>query len=240
MSSNESLEALLERARAAVREQPLTEGEMLEHVASLTATLRAEREHAALPLDGTTPLHDALRALEADHRELQRQLHLAERENRALLASRVIATRLSGLLDRPEVLDAIQELVINLLGSEEVAIYEPGPGGLCVTRWSGAGTAPLTRIGRDDGAHGEAVAAGTVWVREEGASDEAAQPSACVPLQLGALTVGAIAIFRLLPHKDRLDPDDRAVLADLGVLAAAPLHCAQLRARVASLLGDPS
>src|SRR5258706_11176407 len=37
----------------------------------------------------------------------------------------VASFRLNGTLDRKEVLSAIQEIVINLIGSEELAVFEP-------------------------------------------------------------------------------------------------------------------
>lgn len=123
-----------------------------------------------------------------------------------------------------DVLQAIEEIVINLIGSEEVAVFEVRPeGDLAMLSSFGVDARRLGRVPADDGVFGRVIRGGEAYVRREGEPAPIDQPdmSACVPLKLGGRVVGVVAIYRLLEHKRALRELDRELL-DLVSAQAAP------------------
>jgi len=63
---------------------------------------------------------------------------------------------------------------------------------------------------------------------EDGAATPRAEgPRACVPLRVGEQVLGMMVLFGLLPHKQRLEPQDRELLALLATEGARALYCAR-------------
>jgi hypothetical protein len=125
-----------------------------------------------------------------------------------------------------DVLLAIQEIVINLIGSEEVAVFEVTPQGeLAMVSSFGVESRPLGRIPADDGVFGRVVRTGSAYVRGDGDRAPIEQPdlTACVPLKLCGRVVGVVAIFKLLAHKDGLRGTDRELLELVSSQAAPAL-----------------
>ena len=142
----------------------------------------------------------------------------------------VASTRLNETLRRDEVLEAIQEIVINLIGSEELAIYELSGGALRLASSFGTIATELHEVPLGRGLIGRATANGETWVvgngDAAGALPSEASLTACIPLRVDGRVIGAIAIFRLLRHKRGLEDVDRELFALLGTQAAAALHFA--------------
>jgi uncharacterized protein YoxC len=190
--------------------------------------------------------NDLLRALEQQRSaaaELQRMRasfeevagqsqHLAERhqyieEQNSNLANLYVASyQLHASVEREAVLTAIQEIVINLVGSEQLAIYERGSEGEFRLASS---------FGLDD-AGVTARVTGEYAVEKLGEGHIFEDPSrrqpltAFVPLQIGERVAGAILIFRLLEHKPSLEQVDHELFDLLAVHASTALYCASLHA----------
>ncbi len=131
----------------------------------------------------------------------------------------VALERLHGASDHAEVLRAVQDVVINLVGSEEVAIFEPAAdGGWAVVQSFGVGSARTAPVAEGHGPVGRAAAEGKAWIAGEGPGAQPGDPAltACIPLVAEGRAVAVLAIWRLLPHKPRLRDSDRHVLALLG------------------------
>lgn len=256
--------SLLEKSQAASRTQAENLQRVNEGLRELCLTLRKENDRLGA-LSGTRappvsaappaspPTHDVLRsreqqlarmqqtleALQAENRQLSERFQTVELQGFQLLNAAVATARLHGLLQREQVREGIQDLVVNLVGSEEVAILELSPDGtaLELTRSLGVDPTPLSRLPLEAGRIGRALAEDRTWLAGDDA-EEAAVPahertlSACVPLRLGPVRVGAVAIFRLLPHKERLDSLDRELLEQLRTHAATTLYCARLHERL--------
>ncbi|MBF5045110.1 GAF domain-containing protein [Aggregicoccus sp. 17bor-14] len=205
---------------------------------------------ASLPLAAAAPdpLREALRArdtqlarmqqlldgIQAENQQLTERFQAVEQQGFQLLNGAVAASRLHGLLSRQEVLEALQDIVVNLVGTEQVALFEASEDGqaLELARSLGVDAGPLRRVSAARGLLGQALRSGQVWVADDdtdiGALPHERTLSACVPLRVGPVPVGAVAIFRLLPHKERLDAVDRALFQQLGTHASTALYCARL------------
>jgi hypothetical protein len=213
-----------------------------------TANLPLANAVAAASADPQRELREALRmreaqlarmqqlvdGIQAENRQLTERFQAVEQQGFQLLNGSVAASRLHGLLRRQEVLEALQDIVVNLVGSEQVALFEASEDGatLELSRSLGVDEAPLRRVSAARGLLGQALRSGNVWVAADdtdiGALPHERSLSACVPLRVGSVPVGAVAIFRLLPHKERLDEVDRALFQQLSTHAATALYCARL------------
>ncbi len=141
----------------------------------------------------------------------------------------VASCQLYSTFDRETVMNAIQEIIINLVGSEQVAIFEPDRGGeFILTSSFGVDGSRLRPFRLGQGPIGERLGCGQIYVNPNaGAPSE--QITACIPLSIGTSIVGAILVFRLLEHKTALEPVDREIFDLLSVHAAAALYCATAR-----------
>jgi len=161
----------------------------------------------------------------------------------ANLASLYVAvTSMHGALDRPSVLSSVQEIVTNLIGSEEMAIFETDSahGRLTLLASIGIEPSPYQEIGLGEGAIGRAAATGERVIRNEGGSlteDGDAALTACIPLKVAGRIVGVLAVFRLLPHKGALDAIDIDLFDVLAAHAASALLFTRLYAASDGMVG---
>ncbi|HET9553635.1 MAG TPA: GAF domain-containing protein [Anaeromyxobacteraceae bacterium] len=183
--------------------------------------------------------HEAAAHAREERERLRAQLSELEQENRRLcdqfvetqeqvleLAQRFVAlSRLNGARDRTEGLEVVQEVVINLIGSEELAVFAREEGALTLLHTFGVSADRAGRLAGASGALARAAREGEPFV----ASGDAAAPgeedlTACIPLRCGAQVVGVIAVFRLLGHKPGLSASDHAVFDLLADHAGAALR----------------
>lgn len=139
----------------------------------------------------------------------------------------VVMERLHGALDRAGVLAAIEDVVINVIGSEELAIFELVDGGRALrpVRCFGVDAAALGSVPWGAGAVGRAAAERRIWaVPDRPAPDADRALTAVAPLCAGPSLGGVVAIWRMLPHKAAFGPADRAVLELLSRHAGVALH----------------
>jgi GAF domain-containing protein len=154
----------------------------------------------------------------------------------------VAVTSVHGALDRPSVLSSVQEIVTNLVGSEEMAIFETeaSNGRLVLLASTGIEPGPYQEIYVGEGAIGKAAATGARLVRPEGGSlteDGDASLTACIPLKIAGRVVGVLAVFRLLPHKGHLDAVDLDLFDVLAAHAASALLFTRLYAASDGMVG---
>ncbi len=209
-------------------------------------------------------IHDAQRAIEEASRSVvqqrtasgeisEREARLAQAENdRDELAARVIeiehqvgrlmtlyvATyQLHATLDPTDVQSTVSEIAINLLGAEEFALFLRDEDsdqleiklqvGAIAAPWAGAavytGGDPLVDASLLDG------------VLRFGPLEDS-PVLVVVPLRVQDVTVGAIVITKLFPHKGALDEEDRDLLDLLGAHAASALFASRVYARAARKL----
>jgi hypothetical protein len=222
LQANEALRALaasLEAEMNRLHEQAVTlraQNERFEQEqARLTAQLETTREES--------------RSYGARYAEIETQ-------NSNLANMYVASYRLHGTLDRREVVDTLQEIIANLIGSEEAGLFELDDERktLELVASFGLPRGAFRSLPLDAGRIGEAVRSGEIFVADTGVAEKDGL-TACIPLKLDGKVNGAIAIFRLLPQKSGFEEVDRELFELLATHAATALYCTALHAR----LGTP-
>ena len=180
-------------------------------------------------------LQKQLAEIESENRRYTKEYVEVEQQNSNLAHLYVASYRLHGSLDRQEVLRTIQEIIANLVGSEEIAIFEVDPAtpvlrlvastGIDANRYREirVGAGAIGRVAQT----GESLMAGS---ESPGASSNGDGPiTACIPLKIDGRVTGVIAMFRLLQQKTNgLEPIDHELFDLLATHAASALYCSNL------------
>ena len=212
----------------------------------LTAAVQRENERLQLQLRLSS---EQLEQQRLEHEQLRRQLSEIERESRTYadqfaeveqrnmnLANLYVSSyQLHGTLDRNAVLDSIREIVINLIGSEELGVFERADDGRSFELVTSFGIdEDAYRSLSSDDAIGRLAASGETYIGSSAPADAAPTITACLPLKLDGEVTGAIVLFSLLPHKPGLQELDFELFDLLGTHAATALYCTRLRLRIAA------
>jgi hypothetical protein len=179
-------------------------------------------------------LEERLAAMESERRAcLERYLNVEE-QNANVSSLYVAMLRIHGSIDHADVLSAIHEIIINLVGSEELGVYETNPEGTALVLSSSVGidASALGRLPFGAGIIGGCAATAKAYLAKDAAAPEPLEfetdLTACVPLVVEGAVTGVIAIFRLLRHKAKLEPIDYELFALLGSHGASALYCTSL------------
>jgi hypothetical protein len=168
-------------------------------------------------------------AIEEESRQFSERYLEVEQQNTDLANLYVASYQLNGTLDRERIVASIQEIIINLIGCEELGIWELddafdvlgliGSFGIDAGAWAAV---PLA-----SGVIGAVASTGERFIagETEPASGRETGLTACIPLKLDDRVVGAIAIFRLLDQKQGLEPLDFELFDLLASHAATALVC---------------
>jgi uncharacterized coiled-coil protein SlyX len=174
-----------------------------------------------------------LRTMEAESRLLAERWQEIERKNAALANLYVAMHQIHGTLVRSEVIEALVEILIGLVGSEALAIYErSGDGARFVLLGSfGVDASDERELNACCDPLGRVLASGARYVAGEPhplpAADDAGVAVA-LPLCLGGRVTGGIVLFSLLAQKRGLDDVDYELFELLSHHAALALHCTAL------------
>lgn len=182
-------------------------------------------------------LNEQLISVEADNQHFSEKYVEVEEHNNNLANLYVASYRLHETVDRDEVLTALQEILINLIGSEEFAIFErrSGTSEIAVTTSFGVEPEVLAHLTLEGGTVYRTMATGEMYLNEEGgaaAGTDSDEPVACIPMKLGDSTHGAIAIFSLLSHKQGLEPLDYELFDLLASHAATSLFLSGMKSQI--------
>jgi hypothetical protein len=204
-----------------------------ESVAARSSAPAAPAQPAVTPLPGTLPavlkgaealrpagdestLRERLKELESANRQVGDELTGLQAQIAHTVAMSVTLRRLHESSDQAEVLEALGEAVVNILGCENWVILLAEGDVLRPARLMGL--APW-RADQLAASTASATAAGKVLSgREVRAVDLSL--TALVPLAARGRTVGAIALQALLPHRGDLGPLDAEVMELLGLHGA--------------------
>jgi GAF domain-containing protein len=99
---------------------------------------------------------------------------------------------------------------------------------------------PYQEVSIGEGPIGRAASTGERLIRSDGGSsteDGDAALTACIPLKIGGHVIGVLAVFRLLPHKRRLDSIDLDLFDVLAAHAAGALLLTRLYAQSDGMVG---
>lgn len=151
-----------------------------------------------------------LRAIEAESRALTSRWEQIERQNAALTSLYVAVHQLHATLVRAEVVDALREIIVGLIGSEAFAVFERD--GDDVFR-------VIVSCGIDD------ADAGALACRFASDDDADVPVAAAIPLVLNGRVVGGIVIVSLLAQKSGFDAVDLELFELLTTHAAIALYC---------------
>lgn len=218
----------------------LSENEdLLVLVQSLNAEkLRLEAEAATLRADLSRQLeaHSAvvsqLSTIEAANHEATALYADIEQMNANLANLYVASYRIHASLEREDVLATVQEIIINLVGSEEFAIFERADDGssLRIAASFGIDAASAARLDTKCPMIESAVQSGVVQLGVGADAVHLGGPTACIPLVVGGEVSGVIAIYRLLSHKPELESLDHELFTLLSTHAGTALFASRLHA----------
>jgi regulator of replication initiation timing len=213
---------------------------LFENEALRTALVEIESESARLSYEAAalrrdleeqrsreTNLQERLADVRAAGDQYMLQFMKVEQHNANLANLYVASYQLHGTLDRAAVVMAIEEIVVNLIGSESFAIFEYSPA---------LGLELIGSVGLTEAHEAEALKPeGRVRRTIDGGEAILLPPEgdvvACIPLKLDGNVTGVIAINALLPHKTTLEPLDYELFDLLASHAATALYCTSLHER---------
>jgi hypothetical protein len=167
--------------------------------------------------------HESSNALELRIAEL-------ESDNDRLASLYVASHQLHGTLERAHVLTAIQEIVVNLIGSENFGVFELGAESLSLVCSVGLEERDAAVVRAGVQRIRSSIESGELLLRPATAGDWVA----CVPLKVDGHVTGVIAICRLLSHKSELERLDFDLFELLATQAASALHCTSRIERAAN------
>ncbi len=233
IQENERLRAIvgdLEQQRISTEQQRVSTEQRLGIAESALGRIQTERQKLAERID----------QIEGQSHDLLNQFADIEQQNSDLASLYVASYRLHETLKRSEVIAVIEEIVVNMIGSEEIAIFEVdgGTGKLKLVDSLGIDPDDLKRVKLNDsrieeaaGVLQEIVKTGRRYVvnSSDGKTPDANSGlTACVPLVVDGKLVGAIAVFRLLDQKQsQFAPLDFELFDLLATHAAAALYCSE-------------
>lgn len=195
--------------------------------ARLAYELAAVRREVDEQRSRESTLQERLADVRAASDQYMRQFMELEQHNTNLANLYVASYQLHGTLDRAAVVGAIEEIVVNLIGSEEFALFEYTPGlGPVLVGSVGLTDTHTTEAMRPDSRIRQTIASGDPIVLPA-ESDIVA----CVPLKLDGQVNGVVVIYTLLPHKGSLEPLDYELFDLLASHAATALYCTSLHER---------
>ena len=164
-----------------------------------------------------------------ENRRLSAEQVTAEEQLSALAARFAAVASLHDALDEAGVILSIQEVVSNLIGSEQIVLLDADAdaGRLRPVASSGVDATPYAGLAIGDGPIGGA-AAGRLHIARPDAIPDSTGLTAAIPLTIGEEVTGVLAIFQLLPQRAALDAGDRELLELLGTHAARALLFSRL------------
>ena len=191
----------------------------------LAAELALAREAVAHANDERERLRTRLAEIEAENQRVCDEYVAIQEKSTELAQLYVALERIHGGLSRAETLAALQEIVINVVGSEELAVFERRGDRLVLVQSFGIDPEPWRDLPAARGAIG-AAAAGTLWIAgHDGRAGPGEEDlTACVPLRVRDEVVGVVAVFRLLGHKPVLGECDQALFELIASHAGLALH----------------
>ncbi len=219
LKENETLRTVLakkESEELALEEKVLTLKEQLS---------RHEREQVSL--------RRQMAEIEANNQRFTNEYLQIEHQNANLANLYVTSYRLHSTLDRDEVLSIIQEILINLVGSEEVAVFELDEDGEALTLASSFGIDEerYRSVAVGSGVIGKVAETGEAFFGN-GDPEKEDGLTACIALKVDDKVTGLITVFGLLPQKPGLEAVDHELFELLGTHAAVALYSSNLAAKL--------
>jgi hypothetical protein len=183
------------------------------------------------PFAGNEDLHQEVSRLrelvdvaEAAISTLRNRCDDAEESKAHLARMAVASARLHESDDPAESLRNLQDVLVNLIGTEQIAVWSLSADGRTFDLRASLGidAEPWRQVPVGNGMLGKTLASGEIVLQ---AQTDGGQPTACIPLLVGRRVVGVVAVFRLLPHRSGLGPQDDDVFRLVSQQAGYALCC---------------
>ncbi len=209
--------------------------EQNERLKSLVASLEEKHTRISEELSSLREDRDAHRAervklkhvldeaLAQNRRDIERSA-LVEQQCTSLANLYVATFKLHGSLERPEVLAAITEILVNLVGCENFGIFERLSGDLKLIGEFPSHPCPIKELPAGSGFVADIFEASGPWIAGRDPLPASPVPdnvTAVIPLRLGSDLSGAVVLFSLLPQKGGSFGDVDLELMDLLTTHAA-------------------
>ena len=209
--------------------------EQNERLKSLVASLEEKQTQITGELSSLREERDALRAergklkhvldeaLAQNRRDIERSA-LVEQQCTSLANLYVATFKLHGSLERSEVLSAISEIVVNLVGCENFGVFERSGAQLKLIGEFPTHPSPIREVSAESGYVADIFTTNGPWVAGRDPLPASAVPqdvTAVIPLRLRSELTGAIVLFTLLPQKGGSFGDVDLELMDLLTAHAA-------------------
>lgn len=179
-------------------------------------------------------IRQQLASVESENHQFASRYVEIEEENNNLANLYVASYQLHATLDPGEVVKAILEITINLIGAEIFCVYlhDPGAGVLEAVAAEGAPVSHFPKVELGSGFVGRSMVDGEVASRpvDDGACGpvQGGEPVVSIPLRVDERPVGAIAIYSLLQQKDEFSALDHELFTLLAGHAATALFASRL------------
>ncbi|HWK89516.1 MAG TPA: GAF domain-containing protein [Longimicrobium sp.] len=168
----------------------------------------------------------------ANHRMAAEHAELAEGLS-VLTRLWVAASALHEAADENAALRALEEVMINLAGTEEFGVFEMEAGVLVPVHAFGVADGRL-RPHAPAGVVARVVESGDAWRTDSphphplDGPDQPCEPVACIPLRMGGRVAGVVVVWGFLPQKMAFEPFDLELYALLANRAAPALRASRL------------
>jgi GAF domain-containing protein len=224
MKTNDGQRPFVEKAASDMREYVLSLLDENQRLSKLAAELQialSQRESVE------AMLKQQVAAIEEESRRFSERYLEVEQQNTSLANLYVASYQLNGTLDRERIIQSVKEIIINLIGCEELAIWELDEelGALVLAGSFGIDRGRWASVSLGSGLVGKAAESGERFIAPQAGS---AELTACIPLKLDERVVGVIGIFTLLQQKQGLEPVDFELFDLLASHAATSLYCTRL------------
>ncbi|MFY9556515.1 MAG: GAF domain-containing protein [Blastocatellia bacterium] len=187
--------------------------------------LRIENSHMTQKLEF---LDRRFQQVEAENKDFAQRYVEVEEQSDSLANLYVASHRLHSTLDLVEVVECIKEILLNMIGSEDFALFvvDEDTDELVRAGWEGetGGNPQNERVPLGERLEGIVAVHGETFFSEA----QTEEACACVPLKIKDRVVGVITIYNLLSHKKGLTPLDHKLLELLAGHAASALISSKL------------
>ena len=189
--------------------------EQNERLKSLVASLEEKHTQISEELSSLREERDALRAeraklkhvldeaLAQNRRDIERSA-LVEQQCTSLANLYVATFKLHGSLERADVMAAINEIVVNLVGCENFGVFEREGGKLKLIGEFPSHPSAIREMSAESGFVADIFKGSGPWIAGRDPLPPSAVPgdvTAVIPLRLRSELIGGIVLFNLLPQK---------------------------------------
>jgi CheY-like chemotaxis protein len=174
-----------------------------------------------------------IKDLEKENQEFAHRIVTTEEANNNLTNLYIASSRLHSVLDRSQVIEIINEVVINLVGAEKfvLALHDKESQSYPFESGEGLAAGDFPPVHPGNGLLGRVVVNGEHFFQEglvAAGSDDLQHPLAAIPLTIHDTCIGLLAIYRLFTQKQQFEEIDFQLFRMMAEHAAIALFSATL------------